>query len=251
MLEEEVGMRWQAGVVSESRDAVAAETTFELFLDGASLGRSIVSPADLREWGAGHAICEGWLRAEELAGVELEGDQVLVRSSRQGGGPPAPELVQRSSAYLGRQGAAGLKPLVSDSDMIISPAQVEAYAAALSELAPGWRRTGGLHVALLYDNRGQLIKVAEDVGRHNAVDKVVGAGLFAEQDLGRCVLVVSGRMPEGMVTKVVRAGIPVAVTKAASTDLGINAARRFDLTLICFARPGRFTVYSGGSRVSL
>lgn len=246
MLGERTGVRWQAGAASESKDTVAAETTYQLFLDGVLLNRSVVSPADLREWGAGHVICEGLLEPGELAGVELEGEQVRVKS-RAGSGSERLEFIQRSSGYLGRPDGGELQPLTSD--LKVTPAQVAAYASALSELATGWRQTGGLHAAILYDEQGRLIKVAEDVGRHNAVDKVVGAAHLQGIDRARCAIVISGRMPQGMVTKIIRAGIPVAVTKAASTDLGIDTARRCHLTLICFARPGRFTVYSGEERV--
>jgi FdhD protein len=230
---------------------VVAETTYQLLIDGTLTGRSVVSPADLKEWGAGHAICEGLLAAAQIAGVESEADRVVVRSRD---GPPRgeatlPARVERSSGYLGTAEAGPLPPLTSD--LRITPAQIEERARGLSELAPGWRQTGGLHVALLYDEHGQLLKVAEDVGRHNALDKVVGAAFLRGLDRTRCCVVISGRMPQGMIIKVVRAGIPIAITKAASTDLGIDIARRFNLTLICFARPGRFTIYSGEERVLL
>ena len=251
MLRERIGTRWQAGQVSRGEDTVAAEITYQLFLDEALILRAVVSPADLREWGVGYLICEGLLTAAQIAGVELEGGRVQVRSRAAPGvgGAAALEMVQRSSGYAGRLGVAGLEPLASD--LKITPPQIEAGARALSELAPGWRATGGLHVALLYDEQGGLIKVAEDIGRHNAVDKVVGAAHLQGVDRARCSVVISGRMPQGMVTKVVSAGIPIAITKAAGTDLGIDTARRFNLTLICFARPGRFTVYSGEERVLL
>ncbi len=248
MLGERKGFRWQDGAAAESTDEVAVEATCALYLDGVLVNRSVVSPAALREWGAGHLICEGLLPAAEIADVEQEDGQVRVRSHTGQAGRKPPELVQRSSAYLGRLDAAELAPLASEDFKVTAP-QIAAWARALSELAPGWRRTGGLHVALLYDEQGRLLTVAEDVGRHNAVDKVVGAAHFMGVDRGRCTVVVSGRMPQGMITKVVRAGIPVVVTKAASTDIGIDTARRYHLTLVCFARPGRFTVYSGEERV--
>jgi FdhD protein len=249
VLGERKGIRWQGGVSARSADAVVAETTYELYLDGVLLSRAVVSPADLREWGAGHVICEGLIEPGETAEVEIEGERIRVRS-RAGTAGASESLALRSSAYLGRLDLGDLQPLIS-SQLRVSATQVEEYARAISELAPGWQRTGGLHVALLYDSEGRLIKAAEDIGRHNALDKVVGSAHLQGIDRSRCVVVLSGRMPQGMVAKVVRSGIPIAVTKAASSDAGIDLARQFGLTLICFARPGRFTVYSGEERVLL
>jgi len=252
VLAERRGIRWQNGEASETEDPVAHETTFELRLDGRVLGRWVVSPADLREWGAGYVISEGLLSASGIHGVEVEGERVLVSSK--GGSPErAPDalqaaLIQRSSGYMGSPDT-GLPVLTSG--LSIGPARIDACSRALSEQAPGWRKTGGLHVAILVDGEGRFLKVAEDVGRHNALDKVIGAAHFLGVDPAGCAVVISGRMPQGMVTKVVRAGIPVAITKAASSDLGIDTAKRCHLTLICFARQGRFTVYSGEDRVDL
>ena len=252
MLGQRDRLRWQAGESLRGQDTVVAETTFGLVLDGVELLRAVVSPAQLAEWGAGYAICEGLLPKGEIAGVKVEEGSVHI-SSRGGVGDGwakrACPLVQRSSGYLGRPAEDGLPPLVSG--LRVSPRQIEAWARALSEEAPGWRQTGGLHVALLYGERGELVSVCEDIGRHNALDKAIGAAHLGGVDLSRCAVVISGRMPQGMVVKVVRAGVPVAITKAASTDMGIDIARKYHLTLICFARPGRFTVYSGEDRILL
>ena len=247
MLQERAAARWQAGQVGRGADTVAVEAVCELFIDAALVSRTVVSPSLLAEWGAGHAICEGWIEAADITSVAARDGRVLLTS--RAGVRSASRLVQQTSGYLGREGAALPQPV--SSDIRIAPESIEAWAAALSERATGWRQTGGLHVALLCEPEGRILALAEDVGRHNALDKVVGHAHLAGLDRSRCVVVVSGRMPQGMVVKAARAGIPVVVTKAASTDLGIDCANALNLTLICFARSNRFTVYSGEERVLL
>jgi FdhD protein len=110
--------------------------------------------------------------------------------------------------------------------------------------------TGGLHGAALFGADGTRMAVREDVGRHNAVDKVVGAGL-AGGWLPRhgLILAVSGRVAYEIVQKAILAGVSAIVAIGAPTDLAVEAARTVDLTLIGFTRNGRFNVYAGWDRV--
>lgn len=138
-----------------------------------------------------------------------------------------------------------LKPVDSDYHL-----RAESIIKMVHRIDEGrlFQSTGGVHVAALFEE-GQLAAFAEDVGRHNAVDKVVGKAILANVDFSKSVLVSSGRQPADMVLKAARMGIPVVVSKAAPIRSGIIAAEKTGITLACFVRNHRMNLYTHLSRV--
>ncbi len=123
---------------------------------------------------------------------------------------------------------------------------VHRLPAVLSEQQAAFRATGGIHGAAIVDRGGTLIRLREDIGRHNAVDKVIGS-LFQEgaTPLSDSILMVSSRASFELVQKAVVAGIPVLASVGAPSSLAVDLAREFGLTLLGFVRDGRFNVYAG------
>jgi FdhD protein len=143
----------------------------------------------------------------------------------------------------------GCEPLASEAPMV-DAAVLAGLPDALLEEQSGFKRTGGLHAAGLFDAEGNLMSLREDVGRHNAVDKIVGQRFLAgDLPLHDKVLVVSGRTSFEILQKALAAGIPMVVAVGAPSSLAVDMANRFNMTLAGFTKGDRFNLYAGRERV--
>lgn len=240
-------LRWAGSNSCEpSEGPVCVEHTYQLLFNHQPIARLVASPQHLRELGAGFVISEGLAR--EIRTVEVTGSTIAVEGvAAEGEGR---QRVTESSGGTSFSPARRTATLVDTSaaphPMITAGEIFQVISGIVSEL---WEKTGGAHCSVLF-SQGAIITRSSDVGRHNTVDKVIGHAILSGIDLGQCVLGCIGRQPAGMVQKAVNAGIPVIVSKAATTAEGIALAQAAGLTLICRVKEPAFTVYSHPWRVA-
>ncbi len=226
-------------------DDVAVEEGITLFVNGVRIATLIASPSNIRELCVGYLISEGVVSTfDEIQTVDIDHSKmeahITVTSFDQ------VELWHevRSS------GCIGVRWWTNEEIEVISEARFDkkVIKKSLSYLDTHTReRTHGVHTAALFDTHGELLAQAIDVGRHSAVDKVIGA--YAGHDFSKTFLLSSGRQPAGMVLKAARAGIPLIVSKAAPISTGVEAASQAGVTLVCFANERQFAVYTHEERL--
>jgi FdhD protein len=233
-------------------DEVAVEEPLEIRVDGRPLAVTMRTPGEDAELALGFLFGEGLIDGPRAAGppADLAGNAVDVA------GPLLREPSARSfytTSSCGVCGAGALDEVaVHATPAAPGPAIPRALLAALPDRLrqPTFARTGGLHATGLFTAAGELLCVREDVGRHNAMDKVVGWALGEERvPLHGLVLCVSGRLSFELVQKAAVAGAPVLVGVGAPSSLAVRLAADRGMTLAGFARGGRVNVYSGAERV--
>jgi FdhD protein len=264
--------RWEAGRWSDAPDAVVTEEPLQLMLDGAPLSVVMRTPGQDLELALGLFYAEGIARsladikivrisAESDEGSDaLEVDASIVESNQVDvhlahAPRRKPERSMLASSACGVCGAVLIEDLRRDlavlpGGLVVDPEILPGLVDRLRSSQGVFTRTGGLHAAGLFTPSGERIVVREDVGRHNAVDKVVGRMLLeARLPARETVLVVSGRAGYEIVQKAITAGVPLVAAVGAPSSLAVSLARDFNQTLIGFLRGERFNVYSAPERL--
>jgi FdhD protein len=236
VMEKYPAIRVQGKEITQYMDPVIREERFHIYLNNQHLTDQIASPDQLAELGAGFIICEGL--APHIESVEVEGDEIWVEADTK----ERPEFEYRSCGGCGIEQTP--KKVVSSLKI---PCR-DVYTVTKEITSETWKKTGGVHCSVLFSG-GLLIAKSCDIGRHNTVDKVIGSAELNDIDRSQCYIGCTGRQPAGMVSKSANAGIPIIISRAASTDKGILTAEETGVTLICFSREKRFTIYTHPERI--
>jgi FdhD protein len=251
--------------IREGHDLLAVEAPLEIRVrehgrEERALSLTMRTPGEDAELAAGFLFTEGLVRRrEDITELTSPGDDVVVVRLAAGVELPAAGAgrgfaMTSACGVCGKSGLAELRarPAARPSPgaPLLPAALVAALPDRLREAQPAFAATGGLHAAGLFDARGALLLAREDVGRHNAVDKLVGARLLAGAlPAAAEVLVVSGRASFELVQKAAMAGIPVLAAVGAPSSLAASLASEYGLTLLGFVREGRFNIYAGRERI--
>jgi FdhD protein len=265
-------IRIRDGHVSTRPDTLVAEEPLEIRLNGKPLAITMRTPGDDFALAAGFLVSEGVLGAAAdlqnivyCAGATQDGSNTYnVVDVRTAPGVELPDISLERNVYTtsscGLCGKASLDavrttarfPIADTPPVRLEPELLASLPDRLRDRQRVFDRTGGLHAAALFDEEGTLLDIREDVGRHNAVDKLVGRALQSgDLPLSRSVLMVSGRASFELAQKAVMAGIPVLAAVSAPSSLAVDLAAETGLTLIGFLRGTSMNVYAGEHRVAL
>jgi FdhD protein len=260
--------RIEAGSVSQSQDLLAIEEPLEIRIGPKVISLTMRTPGHDFELAAGFLFTEGILQSfEQIHRIRrTEGNG----NPRQSGNSVTVELnptvevdyerLQRhfyTTSSCGVCGKASIEalqtqgcPVLPRNSPVVDSAMIHRLPEVLRREQAVFERTGGLHAAALFDPKGNLVLLREDVGRHNAVDKVIGAEMLrGHTPLSDKLLLVSGRASFELAQKALMAGIPILAAVGAPSSLAVETAQRFNLTLLGFVRDHRFNIYSGASRI--
>ena len=251
--------RFEGDSSTSFQDLLAVEEPLEIRLGDKTISITMRTPGHDAELAAGFLFTEGILDGPlQILDIQHAKNSIAVQLN------PHVEVdferLQRNfytTSSCGVCGKASIEALRIQGCPVLPRSSTAMEAALIHRLPEAQRneqavfqRTGGLHAAALFDLKGNLILLREDVGRHNAVDKLIGAQMLAGRTpLSDTLLLVSGRASFELTQKALMAGIPILAAVGAPSSLAVETAQRFNMTLLGFVRDGRFNIYSGAERI--
>jgi FdhD protein len=254
--------RMEGCAASRADDVLAVEEPLEIRLGDRSLSITMRTPGNDFELAAGFLHSESMIAnagqilsmgrpssgAEDIVVVELNGESRVTMQ------PQRNFVMTSACGVCGKASLQDLEanacPVLPSDDIRLSPQIIHGLPDTLRRAQDVFDSTGGLHAAARFSLDGELEYLREDIGRHNAVDKLVGTALLGgRMPMSESILLVSGRASFELVQKALVAGIPVMAAVGAPSSLAVATAERSGMTLIGFLRNGRFNVYTGSHRI--
>ncbi len=241
---------------SQSEDAVVREFPLTIVLNNQELVTLLCSPTDLKCLAIGFLGSEGLLRSkDEIKKIIVDDQRGVVRVETKEGKDLASELLFKRliTSGCGRgasfYSAADATSQKVESQMQISALEVFALVKEFQHRSQVYQATGGVHSAVLCDTKSILV-FSEDIGRHNAIDKIFGECILRDIPTDDRIIITSGRISSEILLKIAKRNIPILISKSAPTNLGLRLANDLGITLIGFVRGQRMNVYTNGWRVA-
>ncbi len=258
------GLKWMAGQWQRVGDRLAAEEALQIRINGTPFTVIMRTPGDEEDLVRGLLYTEDLYNGQKmlnLGSVEYNDlgyiNSVDVRIPEEESGDSY--VNSRTLLSVSSCGICGKREL---DDLSVKGEKLKSKALVDAAIIPGlfekmskeqviFGQTGGCHAAALFDAQGNLLAIREDIGRHNAVDKAIGALLPAASGKRAQFLLVSGRISYEIVTKAFRAGVPVLAAVSSPSSLAVDFAKELGITLIAFSRENRFTCYAWPERLKI
>ena len=249
-------LRISKGEKSPIDDTVVLERPATIFLNDAELVTLMCSPTHLEELAVGFLFSEGVIEGkQDLQSVVADEDEGVVWVATKGRKKSVRDLLSRRLITTGCGRGLSFHDASSNvglkvrSKLTVPPEDLIALMSEFQRMSELYRLTGGVHSAAVCDSKG-VLELSEDIGRHSAVDKVLGRCILGGVSTADRILITSGRISSEMLVKAARANIPIIVSKSAPTDLGVSLAKSFGITLAGFVRGSRMNIYSNPKRIS-
>jgi len=239
-------------------EPVAVEAPINIYVNGKHVVTLFSLPMQLKELGIGWLLSQAIVKSiDEIIGIQVKENNVKIScNDKVESRLRIAKTVKIVDSSCGSTKEDFLflidrmiKPFVN-SDYRVEAEEILGFVKVLNEKSTLFKLTGGTHSAAIFCKE-KLVAFAEDVGRHNAVDKVIGAAAEKKVDFSKCVIASSGRQPANMVLKAAHVGIPIVASIAGPILSGVDVAVKTGVTLICFVRGQRMNVYSYPERVKV
>jgi len=239
-------------IAKKVKEHVATEVPVNIYVNNKKVATLFSLPTKLKELGVGWILSQAIVKSiNEVIDVKLEVNNVKITCK----GEVEPRIKAAKTLAVIDSSTEDFLFLIDriaksfvSSNYKVAAREILRFVKVLNQKSSLFRLTGGVHSAALFQN-GSLVAFAEDIGRHNAVDKVIGIAALKKVDFSRCVLLSSGRQPANMVLKAACVGVPIVASIAGPVYSGIEAALKTGVTLVCFVRGERLNVYSFPERV--
>jgi FdhD protein len=252
-----VKINLRTGTMEKKTEQVAMETPINLYINKEHITTILASPGNMRELAVGFLVDEGIIpTTDEIENVVVRGSDVKIQTTK--------DVKLRLKAYgmtrLVTTACGSIeafirlldrmeKPQVT-SNLKIPPHAILQMVRELNKQALIFKATGGTHSAAVFTSEGVCVSFTEDVGRHTATDKALGAALLAKADLPNCILTCTGRLSGDIVLKAARIGVPIIASIAGPLYSGVYAAEKTQITLVAFVRGQRMNIYTRPERIS-